>query len=174
MSQRVYRFCPLCGKPLEARWVFQRERPTCVACGFVYFHDPKVAVIGLVTWRNRVLLIRRGVEPMKGKWSLPGGFMDAGEMPAQALMRELREEVGLAVDVKQLVEIFPMAGPGVINQGIVLAYAVEADADEQPLLVSDDDVVDAGWFTADELPSELAFESTQALVAGWLDAAQTG
>jgi ADP-ribose pyrophosphatase YjhB (NUDIX family) len=173
MSKRAYRFCPFCGAPLEVRWIFQRERPTCVACGFVHFRDPKVAVIGLVTWRNRVLLIRRGVEPMKGKWSLPGGFMDAGEMPAEALMRELMEEVGLQVDIQRLVGIFPMAGPGVTNQGIVLAYAVHADADDQPLLVSDDDVVDAGWFTADELPDELAFESTQSLVAGWLRATQT-
>ncbi len=170
MNKRSFRFCPFCGTPLEVRWIFQRERPTCVSCGFVHFHDPKVAVIGMVTWRDRLLLVRRGVEPMKGQWSLPGGFMDAGEMPDAALSRELREEVGLQVEVKRLVGIFPMTGAGVTNQGIVLAYAVQADADEQPLLVSDDDVVDAGWFTADELPEELAFESTQSLVAAWLNA----
>lgn len=147
--------------------MFQQERPTCPACGFVHFRDPKVAVIALATWRNRVLLIRRGVEPMKGMWSLPGGYMDAGEMPVEALIRELQEEVGLRVDAARLVEIFPMAGAGVTNQGIVLAYAVHADADEQPLLVSDDDVVEAGWFTADELPEELAFESTRVLLAAW-------
>ena len=105
MNQRIYRFCPLCGTPLETRWMFQRERPTCPACGFVHFRDPKVAVIGLVTWRNRVLLIRRGVDPMKGMWSLPGGYMDAGEMPANALVRELVEEVGLHVTVDRLVDM---------------------------------------------------------------------
>jgi ADP-ribose pyrophosphatase YjhB (NUDIX family) len=152
--------------------MFQRERPTCPACGFVHFRDPKVAVIGLVTWRNRVLLIRRGVEPMKGLWSLPGGYMDAGEMPGDALVRELQEEVGLVVEVHRLVEIFPMAGAGVTNQGIVLAFEVHADADEQPLLVSDDDAIDAGWFTADELPEELAFESTRTLLAAWQRAVQ--
>lgn len=169
MSKQPYHFCPICGTHLEERLVFQQVRPVCPACGFIHFRDPKVAVIGLVTWGECVLLIRRGVDPMKGKWALPGGYMDAGEMPAQALARELQEEVGLDVEIGSLLEIFPMAGPGVVNSGIVLAYGAVAVRDEAPPLCCDDDVCEAAWFRVDEIPQDLAFESTQKLLAQWRD-----
>ena len=168
MSTRIYRFCPYCGTRLEERLAFQQMRPVCPACGFVHFRDPKVAVIGFVTWGNRVLLIRRDVDPMKGKWALPGGYMDAGEMPEEALARELREEVGLDVAIGDLLAIFPMAGPGVFNSGIVLAYAASMHSDEPPLLVCDDDACEAAWFLADEIPEDLAFDSTHALLDEWI------
>jgi ADP-ribose pyrophosphatase YjhB (NUDIX family) len=167
MNKRRYHFCPLCGTPLEERFAFHQMRSVCPECGFVHFHDPKVAVIGMVTWNHRVLLIRRGVEPMKGSWALPGGYMDAGEMPAEALVRELREEVGLDVEVNELIDIFPMAGPGVFNSGIVIAYRATIRQDEPPLLACDDDACEAAWFHVDELPSDLAFESTFSLLAAW-------
>lgn len=167
MSIRKYHYCPLCGTNLEERFAFNQMRSVCPVCGFVHFHDPKVAVIGLVTWDQHVLLIQRGVEPMKGKWALPGGYMDAGEMPAEALVRELREEVGLEVEVRELLDIFPMAGPGVFNSGIVIAYRAEIRRDEPPELYCDDDACEASWFPADELPEDLAFESTQTLLTQW-------
>lgn len=169
MSTRTYQFCPYCGTPLEQRMAFQQMRPVCPECGFIQFRDPKVAVIALVTWDDRVLLIRRAVNPMKGKWALPGGYMDAGEMPADALMRELREEVALDVEVTGLLDIFAMAGPGVVNSGIVLAYGATSRRDEPAPLTCDDDACEAAWFKADELPEEeeLAFESTHTLLAEW-------
>jgi 8-oxo-dGTP diphosphatase len=129
-----------------------------------------VAVIALITFENRVLLIQRGVDPAKGQWALPGGYMDAGEMPDLALQREVREEVGLAICVHHLLEIFPMAGPGVVNKGIVLAFAATPTDGSMAVLVSDDDVMDAGWFAPDELPRDLAFESTHKLLSQWRQA----
>jgi ADP-ribose pyrophosphatase YjhB (NUDIX family) len=167
MSIRTYYYCPLCGTRLEERFAFDQIRSVCPACGFVHFDDPKVAVIGLVMWQKHVLLIQRGVNPMKGKWALPGGYMDAGEMPLGALMRELREEVGLTIGEGELLEIFPMAGPGVFNRGIVIAYRAVVESIDAPLLACDDDVCEAGWFLVDQLPDELAFESTHTLLARW-------
>jgi ADP-ribose pyrophosphatase YjhB (NUDIX family) len=167
MNLRDFAYCPYCGTPLVAREAFQRLRPTCPACGFIHFRDPKVAVIGLVTWQDQVLLIRRGVAPLAGKWALPGGYMDAGEMPADALVRELREEVGLHVAIHRLLDIFPMAGPGVVNGGIVLAFHASAAAHESPPLACDDDVSEAGWFAGHMLPDDLAFDSTVTLLAQW-------
>jgi ADP-ribose pyrophosphatase YjhB (NUDIX family) len=143
----------------------------CPECGFVQFYDPKVAVIALATWQDRVLLIRRGVEPMKGMWALPGGYMDAGEMPADALARELVEEVGLDVRIVRLLDVYPMAGAGPVPVGIVLAYHCEVDGALPPSLVCQDDVTEAGWFQAAELPGDVAFASTQTLLAAWRDRA---
>jgi ADP-ribose pyrophosphatase YjhB (NUDIX family) len=155
---------------LELREQFQRMRPTCPVCGFVQFLDPKVAVIGMVTWRGHVLLIRRGVEPMAGSWALPGGYMDAGEMPDRALMRELHEEVGLTVQVQRLLSIYPMVGRGPNSSGIVLAYHAVVDGSDDgaaPLLRCADDACEAAWLRADQLPDDLAFESTVTLLGEW-------
>ncbi len=169
MSLRPYQFCPYCATPLTQRTIYGQVRPFCPACNFVQYFDPKVAVIGLVTHETRVLLIQRAVEPAKGKWALPGGYMDAGEVPSEALQRELLEEVNLAVQVESLIEIFPMvvnAGP---SNGIVLAFHAVPALGASLELCCQDDACDARWFGADELPTDLAFESTPTLLARWQD-----
>jgi ADP-ribose pyrophosphatase YjhB (NUDIX family) len=169
-----YKYCPHCATPLESRDVYGRQRAVCPTCSFIQFHDPKVAVIGLVTHEDRVLLICRAIDPGKGKWALPGGFMDAGEMPAEALQRELQEEVNLRVRVLQLLDIFPMAVRSGRRQGIVLAFHAEPEDAQQIDLCCDAEVSDARWFATDELPINLAFESTHTLLAQWRETARQG
>lgn len=161
-----FRFCPHCATPLHTIHRFDRLRPVCPACGFVHFKDPKVAVIGLVQVDNRILLVRRAVDPGKGLWSLPGGYMDAGEMPGQALEREVAEEVGLPVRTGEMLAVFPMENGEGERVGIVLAYAA-LPARNSIELSAQDDVSEAGWFTSEQIPAELAFESTQTLIAEW-------
>lgn len=67
---------------------------------------PRVGVGGVVVNRGRVLLIRRGQQPLKGRWSLPGGLVEVGETLTQALRRELKEETGLDVEPVQVIGIF--------------------------------------------------------------------
>ncbi len=163
-----YVYCPYCATPLEALHRFGQVRPVCPKCGFVYFQDPKVAVIGLVIRAGRVLLIKRAVDPARGQWSLPGGYMDAGEMPEDALKRELQEEVGLEVQVVQLLDIYPMTEANGQQRGIVLAYRVEPLAPLSAQVRAGDDAEQAEWFGPGELPDELAFDSTRALLQQWL------
>lgn len=162
-----YRYCPFCATPLQKKEVFHRVRGSCPACGFVHFLDPKVAVIAFVTHGDRLLLIRRAVDPARGRWALPGGFMDAGEMPHEALKREIREEVGLEIRVGALMNIFPMNGPGSRSWGIVLAYRGVPVDDTVDDLRSGDDVSEAGWFGPESLPADLAFDSTRSLLRQW-------
>ena len=63
-----------------------------------------VGVGGVIVADDRVLLARRGSEPMRGEWSIPGGVLEVGESLAEGVMRELREETGLAVRVLDLIE----------------------------------------------------------------------
>jgi ADP-ribose pyrophosphatase YjhB (NUDIX family) len=67
--------------------------------------SPLVGVGAVVVDRGRVLLIRRGTEPLKGQWSLPGGMLELGESLVAGVVREVREETGLAVEVVELVEL---------------------------------------------------------------------
>ncbi len=67
--------------------------------------SPLVGVGAVVVDQGRVLLIRRGTEPLKGQWSLPGGMLEIGESLESGVVREVREETGLAVEVVELVEL---------------------------------------------------------------------
>lgn len=166
MSRREYSYCPYCANRLEDRAMGKTFRRACATCGFVHFADPKVAVIGRIEHDGKVLLARRGVDPGRGLWALPGGYMDAGEMPEPALQREIREEVGLEIRVRDLVAIYPMINTGGASLGIVLAYRAEP---LEPLAtpVAHDDVTEVAWFRPQEVPDDLAFPSTREQIAAW-------
>lgn len=80
-----------------------------------YPEHPLVGVGGVVVAGDRVLLARRGQEPMRGEWSIPGGLLEVGESLTEAVMRELLEETGLAVRVVDLIEVLDriLPEPGV-------------------------------------------------------------
>ena len=154
-------FCPRCGAALETRECFGEPRPCCPDCGYVHFYHPQVAAAVFIHDAERVLLIKRAVEPERGKWALPAGYVDAFEDPRQTAVREVREETGLDVRVTRLVDVFHSTHrPGA---SIIIVYAAEVTGGElQPL----DDAEAVEWFGPDELP-ELAFESTRKIVAAW-------
>lgn len=80
-----------------------------------YPDRPIVGVGGVVISGGRALLIRRGSEPLKGEWSIPGGTLEVGETLAEGVGRELREETGLEVKILELIEVFERIFPD--NQG---------------------------------------------------------
>jgi len=67
--------------------------------------SPLVGVGGVVVQENRVLLVQRGREPLKGQWSIPGGLIDVGESLREAVIREVKEETGLDVEPVELIEL---------------------------------------------------------------------
>lgn len=160
-----YTYCPHCGAPLAEGLKFGRLRRFCRYCGFIHFDDPKVAVAALVNDGTRVLLVRRGVVPRIGYWALPAGYMDADELPEEAVVREIAEEAGVTVRVVALHGIAPLAG-WAQRRGILLLYRAEL-VDGVPTAA--DDVSEVAWFAADEIPwDQLAFESTAQFLRNWL------
>ena len=145
-------YCTGCAGVLDV----SGRHPVCTACGRVHHRDPKVGV-GVVVLDDlgRLLLVRRGVEPGKGLWALPAGFVDAGEDPRAAAARETLEETGLVVEVGAVVDVYPTGS----SRGASFFLAFQARVVGGSLAAADD-ALDAGFFGADELP-ELAFTSTQ-------------
>ena len=161
-----YLFCPHCGAPLSEGEKFGRTRRFCRHCGFIHFAEPKVAVGGLVDDGERVLLVRRAAIPRIGYWALPAGYMDADELPEEAVVREIREETGLEARVIGLWAVAPLAG-WAERRGILLLYRAEANGGH---LAPSDDASEARWFGRDEVPwDDLAFESTAEFLREWAD-----
>jgi 8-oxo-dGTP diphosphatase len=148
------RFCGACGGLLSER-TGPRTPQRCGACGRLHFRDPKVGV-GVVVHDDlgKLLLVRRGVEPAKGKWALPAGFVDAGEDPRDAARREALEETGLEVMVGKVIDVYP----GEAGSGITFFLSFEAER-VGGRLQAGDDATEVGFFGREELP-ELAFSST--------------
>jgi 8-oxo-dGTP diphosphatase len=156
------RFCPACGTAVVERVAFGRPRPLCPACGRVHFYDPKVAVGVLVERAGSILLVRRVMEPGRGLWSLPAGFVDAGEDPALAASREALEETGFQVEIEGVLDVLGgRAHPRGADMVIVYrARIVEGE------LRAGDDASEAGFFDPEDLPP-LAFDVTRRSIEAW-------
>lgn len=164
MNGRAANFCPACGAALEQRERFGKVRPVCPACGHILFFDPKVAVVIFTEQDGHILLVKRGIDPGKGLWAFPAGFVDAGEAPEAAARRELLEETGLLAGTTHLLDVFARDAQDGGTADIIIAYAAQVSGDLHP----DDDAEAAGWFSRDNLP-ELVFATTHILVRRWLN-----
>jgi ADP-ribose pyrophosphatase YjhB (NUDIX family) len=154
-----FAFCPRCAAPMRTEKVIDKPRRVCPSCRFVYYNDPKVGVGVAVVVDGRILLIRRAINPGRGRWSLPAGFVDEGEDPRATAARETLEETGLVVIVGEVIDVF-FNQPGRGGASIFILYRAERLGGE---LKAGDDADEAGFFAPDQLP-ELAFASTQAAV----------
>ncbi len=158
------KFCMRCGSAMDYRERYGAVRPVCPACDHIHFLDPKVAVCALVERDGQVLLIRRKSDPERGKWSLPAGFVDAGEPPARAAERETFEETGLRVRVSALLDVIAKS-EAVEGADILIVYRAVVVAGE---LAAGDDADEARYFPRDQLPAELAFASTRIVLERWV------
>ena len=162
-----YKFCPVCGAALEPRVLKATEpkRLVCTSsgCGFVFYLDPKIAVGTVIRMPDdKIVLVRRAIEPGYGKWVFPGGYVDRGEEITLAALREAREESGLEVTIDRLINIYSYAG----RTPIIVVYAASYVSGE---LVVDDEGLEARAFGPDEIPwTELAFRSTNDALRDYL------
>lgn len=160
-APEAVRFCVSCAAPMATSEVRGVARRTCSVCGRIHYVDPKVAV-GVAVFRDdALLLVRRTMDPARGLWALPGGFLDAGEHPTAAAARETLEESGVRVTVGAVLDVF--VNPPEEGGVVFLLYAADWLAGEP---TPGDDTDAAGFFRRTELPP-LAFASTAAAVARW-------
>ena len=160
----IARFCIRCGTSLELKPMHGQQRPTCPACGWVYFNDPKVAAAVVVENQGQILLTQRLYDPGRGLWALPAGFVDSGEDPARAAERECLEETGLSVQISSFLDL--IAGrEHPRGADIVLIYRATLISGT---LTPGDDAVNAAFFSPHNLPP-LAFKSTRRILLGSSD-----
>ena len=153
------KFCPNCATTLQLRVVSGAERPVCPQCDRVIYYDPKVAATSVIERSGEILLIRRGNQPGYGLWSMPGGYVDRGEVVESAAIREVWEETGLEVEIEQLIGLFS-------EQGHPVMVAAFATREIGGSLSAGDETLELGFFPPDDLP-EMAFPRDQLILERW-------
>ena len=98
-------YCPRCGTPMVSKHVYGRMRRVCTECRFIQFIDPKVSAAVMAVQGGKVLLLQRAMDPGRGSWCFPGGFMEIDETPQETAIRECKEELGAEIEVGELMYI---------------------------------------------------------------------
>jgi ADP-ribose pyrophosphatase YjhB (NUDIX family) len=163
LSPTTIRFCPLCAAPLGRAPVppDQREQAVCPACDFVFYLNPKVVAGTIPQLDGRVLLTRRSINPGRGLWTFPGGFVDFGESVTDAAVRETLEETGLKVELTGLHNVYsyPAAPVIVVYRAAVVGGTLTTCAENDCL----------EWVAPEAIPwDQLAFPSTREALREWV------
>lgn len=145
--RQFFLFCPRCGQPYSSpeHLLAAGEHQRCSGCGTTVFHNPHPAVAAVPVHGRKALLARRALEPAKGLIDTFGGFLEWGESPLDALMREFPEETGGAVFVPRCVtgiyhHYYPWDGLNI--SVITIVYLGLAEGEIHPA----DDVSEALWY----------------------------
>lgn len=147
-----------CGAAVQLRQPADdnRLRHVCVACGTIHYQNPNMVIGSIPEWEDKILLCRRAIEPRKGLWTLPGGFMENGETTADAAIRETLEEANARIEIDSLYSMYSLP---FINQVHLLFRARLLDLDFSPGPES----LEVRLFREHEIPwNEIAFRPIKA------------
>lgn len=102
-----FRFCPSCGAAVNytVPQGDNRARAVCTGCATIHYQNPRLVVGTVPTWQDKILLCKRAIEPRKGFWTLPAGFMENGESSSEGALRETIEEAGANVVIERLFSV---------------------------------------------------------------------
>lgn len=124
--------------------------PTCKR-----YNSRYVVVNAIVEHKGKILLIKRGIDPGYGKWALPGGFLDWDETIQEGVIREVQEETGLSVEVKEMLGVFDSTKRN--SQKIAFTFIVNVIG-QNDVKVQESEVLDFQWVTIESLPEGVAFD----------------
>jgi ADP-ribose pyrophosphatase YjhB (NUDIX family) len=132
-----------------------RDRATCIACGTIHYENPLNVVGTLPVWEDRVLLCRRNIEPRRGLWTLPAGFMELGESTAEGAVRETVEEAGARIELLGLYTLLNVVRVGQVHL-FYRARLLDTDFAPGP------ETIETKLFGEDDVPwDEIAFRTTK-------------
>jgi ADP-ribose pyrophosphatase YjhB (NUDIX family) len=150
---RTLKYCYNCGEELNEQVREGRKRMLCLQCGTVNYQNPIPSVAVIITdEKGELLLTKRGVEPGKGLWCLPGGFIEMGETPEETIVREVLEETGFKVAPGAIIDACAKIN-GYHGDVIILGYKAEIIGG---YLKSGDDAEEVAFFNLNHLP-KIAF-----------------
>jgi ADP-ribose pyrophosphatase YjhB (NUDIX family) len=147
------------------------ERSVCAECGYVAYENPKVVVGSVVVADGRILMCRRAIEPRKGFWTLPAGYLELGETLQEGAAREAMEEAEAAIAIDGILGVFSIARIGQV-QVIFRARFVN---DGPPSFAPGPESEDVRLFFWDDIPwNDIAFPSVRWALQAWRSAEAEG
>lgn len=156
------RFCPLCGHGLiRLKAGPDQGRMGCKACHFVSYDNPAVTAFAFVEYDKCYLTLVRGQAPYRGRWELPGGFVEAGEHPATSVIREVFEETGLHVHTPRIIGVYTSRYGDKGKWTVDVAFHCKAPTDKVSLSLENSQ---AAWVEIEQMPV-LAFEGERSALA---------
>jgi len=142
-----------------------RPREVCDSCGYVAYDNPKIVVGSVVAESGRVLLCRRAIEPRRGFWTLPAGYLEHGETLVEGAAREALEEAGATIRADGVLALYSISRIGQVQ--IMFRARFDGAAAFAPGVES----LDVRLFAWDEIPwDELAFPTVRWALQAWRDA----
>jgi ADP-ribose pyrophosphatase YjhB (NUDIX family) len=159
-------FCSRCGGRLEFGFVDgeHRERLACGKCGHIAYVNPRLVVTTIpVTDDGRIVLLRRGIEPGKGWWAQPGGFLEVDETVTEAAIRETYEETGLVVKPGEIIGLYTRLEAAVV----VIAFEASVVSGE---FRTNPEALEIEAFAPEAIPwPRIAFSTTMWALRDWVD-----
>jgi ADP-ribose pyrophosphatase YjhB (NUDIX family) len=159
------KFCSRCGGPLRFGQVDgeDRERLACEKCGFIAYVNPRLVVSTIpVTDDGRIVLLRRGIEPGKGWWAQPGGFLEVDETVTEAAVRETFEETGLIVRPGEIIGLYTRLEAAVV----VIAFEASVVSGE---FRTNPEALEIEAFAPEAIPwPRIAFSTTMWALRDWV------
>ena len=170
LETRRIKHCRRCGAAVDYRVPADdnRERAVCPACAEVHYENPLNVVGTLPVWGEQVLLCRRAIEPRRGLWTLPAGFMELGETVADGALRETVEEAGARVELQDLFTLLNVVRVGQVHL-FYRARMLDASLDPGP------ETLEARLFHEHEVPwDEIAFRTVRTTLRHFFDCRRGG
>lgn len=166
---KTYKLCPICGHVLSKSIADNNLRLTCKKCNWVFYFNPLPSVAAFVhSEDDRILLVKRGIAPSRGKWALPTGFIEQNETPECAVIRELKEETNLKGTVHDLIGVY-IENTKLYGSVILIGYDISfLSGKPKP----GDDAIGAKFFPINKLP-DIAFASHRAVIRDGLNKKRT-
>lgn len=147
------KYCPKCSAELTTRFEGGRDRVACSSCAYMFFGDFSIGCGGVVIRHGKALLIRRGHEPGRGWWQIPGGYVEHDEVITDAVEREVREEAGVEARVVDVLGLrHSVGGAGSIggpSSNVYVMFRLEPIAGEPAC--DGDEITGAGYFSMEEI-----------------------
>jgi 8-oxo-dGTP diphosphatase len=159
-SMKKHKYCPACGSNLSEKKIHGVVRITCPKCGWINYVNPLPSAVAFVmNDDHEILLVRRGIEPGKGKWALPSGFIEADEIPEETVLRELKEETGIRGRPRELIGVYNER-TSYYGNVLLIAYRI---VQKGGTLHPGTDATDARFFSLQKLP-RIPFKGHRAII----------
>jgi len=159
------KFCSRCGNPLNFALLpgEDRQRLACPACSLIAYVNPRPVVTAIpITGDGRIVLLRRGIEPGRGRWAQPGGFLEVDETVGEAAIRETYEETGLVVQPGEIIGLYSRLEAAVV----VIAFEAHVMAGE---FRTNPEALEILAFDPAEIPwPDVAFLTSQWAIRDWI------